>query len=162
MEMPGEESSYYGSRCDKYDAIASHAKKETFFDKREQLLFREYKKDAGTGPVVGIPRALLVYDYAPLLIGFLNALDARVVLSGQTNNAIMEQAIELSYTDSCFPMKLLHGHAAMLKDVDYMLYPCAIRLGRKDGDASQKYSCPLVQASPFIIRNVLGFGDTHN
>jgi predicted CoA-substrate-specific enzyme activase len=159
MEMPGEEPSFYGSRCDKYDAIASHAKKETFFDKREQLLFREYKKDSGTGPKVGIPRALLVYDYAPLLIGFLNALDARVVLSSQTNNAIMEQATELSYTDSCFPMKLLHGHAAMLKDADYILYPCAIRLGRKDGDASQKYSCPLVQASPFIIRNVLGFGE---
>jgi predicted CoA-substrate-specific enzyme activase len=159
MEMPGEEPSYYGSRCDKYDAIASHAKRETLFDKREQLLFREYKKDSGTGPVVGIPRALLVYDYAPLLIGFLNALDARVVLSSQTNNAIMDQAIELSYTDSCFPMKLLHGHAAMLKDSDYVLYPCAIRLGGKDGDASQKYSCPLVQASPFIIRNVLDFGE---
>jgi predicted CoA-substrate-specific enzyme activase len=159
MEMPGEESSFYGSRCDKYDAIASHAKRETFFDKREHLLFREYKKDSGTGPAVGIPRGLLVYDYAPLIIGFLNALDARVVLSSQTNNAIMEQATELSYTDSCFPMKLLHGHAAMLKDVDYILYPCAIRLDRKDGDASQKYSCPLVQASPFIIRNVLGFGE---
>jgi predicted CoA-substrate-specific enzyme activase len=159
MEMPGEESSFYGSRCDKYDAIASHAKRETFFDKREHLLFREYKKDSGTGPSVGIPRALLVYDYAPLLIGFLNALDAKVVLSSQTNNAIMEQATELSYTDSCFPMKLLHGHAAMLKDADYVLYPCAIRLGRKDGEESQKYSCPLVQASPFIIRNVLGFGE---
>jgi len=159
MEMPGEEPSYYGSRCDKYDAIASHAKRETLFDRREQLLFREYRKDSGTGPVVGIPRALLVYDYAPLLIGFLNALDARVVLSTQTNNAIMDQAIELSYTDSCFPMKLLHGHAAMLKDSDYVLYPCAIRLGGKDGDASQKYSCPLVQASPFIVRNVLDFGE---
>jgi predicted CoA-substrate-specific enzyme activase len=38
MEMPGEESTFYGSRCDKYDAVASHAKQETFFDKREQLL----------------------------------------------------------------------------------------------------------------------------
>jgi predicted CoA-substrate-specific enzyme activase len=159
MEMPGEKPSFYGSRCDKYDAIASHAKRETLFDKREQLLFREYNKDSGTGPTVGIPRGLLVYDYAPLLIGFLNALDARVVLSSQTNNAIMDQAIELSYTDSCFPMKLLHGHAAMLKDTDYILYPCAIRLGRKDGDESQKYSCPLVQASPFIIRNVLDLGE---
>ncbi|HJX68848.1 MAG TPA: acyl-CoA dehydratase activase, partial [Dehalococcoidia bacterium] len=159
MEMPGEEPSFYGSRCDKYDAIASHAKRETSFDKREQLLFREYKKDSGAGPRVGIPRGLLVYDYAPLLIGFLNALDARVALSSQTNNEIMEQAIELGYTDSCFPLKLLHGHAAMLKDVDYILYPCAIRLGRKDGDESQKYSCPLVQAAPFIIRSVLGFGE---
>ncbi|MFP3899198.1 MAG: acyl-CoA dehydratase activase-related protein, partial [Dehalococcoidia bacterium] len=159
MEMPGEEPSYYGSRCDKYDAIASHARRETFFDKREQLLFRDFKKDSGTGPSVGIPRGLLVYDYAPLLIGFLNALDARVVLSSQTNSEIMEQAIELGYSDSCFPLKLLHGHAAMLKDTDYLLYPCAIRLGEKETDANQKYSCPLVQASPFIIRNVLGLGE---
>ncbi len=159
MEMPGAESSYYGSRCDKYDAVASHAKRETFFDKREQLLFREYKKGSGTGPAVGIPRALLVYDLAPLIIGFLNALDARVVLSSQTTNEIMEQAIELSYTDSCFPVKLLHGHAAMLKDADYILYPCAIRLGSKDDDANQKYSCPLVQASPFIIRQAVDLGE---
>ncbi|MBE0431090.1 MAG: hypothetical protein IBX67_04610 [Dehalococcoidia bacterium] len=159
MEMPGEDATYYGSRCDKYDAIASHARRETFFDKREHLLFRDYRKDSGTGPVVGIPRALLVYDYAPLLIGFLNALDARVVLSSQTTGEIMEQAVELSYPDSCFPVKLLHGHAATLKDADYVLYPCAIRLGRKDDDSNQKYSCPLVQASPYIIRNVLDFGE---
>jgi len=159
MQLPDEEPSYYGSRCDRYDAIASHAKRETFFDKREQLLFRELKKDSGTGPTVGIPRALLVYDYAPLIIGFLNALDARVVLSSQTNQETTEQATELSYTDSCFPLKLLHGHAAMLKDVDYILYPCAIRLGRKDGDANQKYSCPLVQASPFIIRQTVDLGE---
>jgi predicted CoA-substrate-specific enzyme activase len=159
MEMPGEEPSFYGSRCDKYDAIASHARRETFFNKLEQLLFREHGKDSSTGPVVGIPRALLVHDYAPLLIGFLNALDTKVVLSSQTNNEIMEQAIELGYTDSCFPLKLLHGHAAMLKDVDYILYPCVIRQGRKEEDANQKYSCPLVQASPFIVRNVLGFGE---
>ena len=159
MEMPGSESSYYGSRCDRYDAMASHARRETFFDRREQLLFREYKRDSGTGPTVGVPRALLMYDYAPLIIGFLNSLDARVVLSSQTTGEIMEQSIELSYTDSCFPLKLLHGHAAMLKDADYMLYPCAIRLGSKSDDANQKYSCPLVQASPFIIRQAVDLGE---
>ena len=156
MQTGNEPSTFYGSRCDRYDSVASHAKKETFFDKREQLLFREYREGSGTGPSVGVPRALLVYDYAPLLIGFLNALDVRCVLSGQTNKEIMERAIELSYTDSCFPLKLLHGHAAKLSDVDYIIYPCAIRLGEKDGDENQKYSCPLVQASPFIIRSALG------
>jgi predicted nucleotide-binding protein (sugar kinase/HSP70/actin superfamily) len=39
--------------------------------------------------------------------------------------------------------------------VDYILYPCAIRLGVKEGDENQKYTCPLVQASPFIIRESL-------
>jgi predicted CoA-substrate-specific enzyme activase len=159
MQMADEKPSYYGSRCDRYDSEASHAKQKTLFDRREELLFREYKKDSGTGPSVGIPRALLIYDFAPLLIGFLNALDAKCVLTTQTTKEIVEKAVELSYTDSCFPLKLLHGHAAVLKDLDYILYPSAIRLHKVDGDEDQKYACPLVQASPYIIRSVVGLED---
>jgi predicted CoA-substrate-specific enzyme activase len=156
MKVPGEKPTFYGSRCDKYDSTLTQARKETFFDEREKLLFREYKENAGDGIKIGIPRSLLVYDYAPLLIGFLNALNVKVVLTNKTNKDIVEHSVELAYTDSCFPMKLLHGHAAALKDVDFILFPCGIRLGKKEGDENQKYACPLVQASPFIIRNVLG------
>ena len=156
MQMPDEKPTFYGSRCDRYDSTLSQEKTATFFDEREKLLFRDYRENAGTGPVVGIPRALLVYDYAPLLIGFLNALDAKVILSSKTTKEIMEKSVELSYTDSCFPVKLLHGHAANLSNTDYILYPCTIRLGEKEGQENQKYACPLVQASPFIIRQVLG------
>ena len=156
MEIPGEAPTFYGSRCDLFDSTLKGGRQTTAFDEREKLLFKDYREGAGTGPTVGIPRAMMSYDYAPMLIGFLNALDAKVVLSSKTNKQIMEHACELSYTDSCFPIKLLHGHAASLTDVDYILYPSAIRLGLKDGDENQKYSCPLVQASPYIIRNVLG------
>ena len=156
MQVPNEPATYYGSRCDRYDSRLSQRVSETAFDDRERLLFAEYKEGAGTGPTVGVPRALLVYDYAPLLIAFLNALGAKVVLSSKTNKQIMEQAVELSYTDSCFPVKLLHGHAASLNNVDYILYPSFIRMGEKEGEENQKYSCPLIQASPFIIRQVLG------
>ncbi len=160
MQLPDEKATFYGSRCDRYDSAIGHARQKTYFDEREKLLFRDYKEDAGTGPVVGIPRALLAYDYAPLLIGFLNELGVRVVLSTKTTKEIMEQAAELSYSDSCFPVKLLHGHIAAIKDnVDYILYPCFIRLDSKEGDENQKYACPLIQASPFIVRHVLNLGD---
>ena len=159
MQMQNE-GTFYGSRCDRYDSTISQTRKETFFEEREKLLFRKYEEGAGTGPSVGIPRALLVYDYAPLLIGFLNALGVRVVLSSGTTKEIMEQAVELSYTDSCFPLKLLHGHIAAINDkVDYILYPCFIRLGKKEGEENQKYACPLIQASPFIVRHVLNLGE---
>ncbi len=160
MRMAGEKPTFYGSRCDRYDSALTQEKRENFFDLREKLLLKELNAEAGKGPVVGIPRALLVYDFAPMLIGFLNALDARVVLSSKTTKDIMEKSVELAYTDSCFPMKLVHGHVAALKErVDYILYPCGIRLGPKDSDESQQYACPLVQASPFIVRTVLGLGD---
>jgi len=159
MEMTGGKTTYYGSRCDRFDSMVSGPKQETPFDQREGLLFRDYDTEAVGKPSVGIPRALLVYDYAPLLIGFLNALGARVVLSGKTTKETIEQSSQLSYSDSCFPVKLLHGHTAALRDVDYILFPCAIRLGKKEGDENQKYACPLVQASPFIVREVLGLGE---
>jgi predicted CoA-substrate-specific enzyme activase len=156
MKVPNEKPTFYGSRCDKYDSTLSQAKRETFFDEREKLLFREYKEGAGEWPSVGIPRALLVYDYAPLLIGFLNDLGVRVILSGKTNKEITEHSVELAYTDSCFPIKLVHGHANALKNADYIIFPSGIRLGEKEGEENQKYACPLVQASPFIVRQVLG------
>ena len=158
MQMPGEKPTFYGSRCDLFDSSLGQERRETLFDERERLLFSEYNPGSGTGPKVGIPRALMVYDYAPMLIGFLNSLGVKVVISSKTTRQIMEQAVELSYTDSCFPLKLLHGHAASLSDADYILFPCAIRMGVKEGDRNQKYACPLVQASPFIIRQALDLG----
>jgi predicted CoA-substrate-specific enzyme activase len=159
LKTAGEKPAFYGSRCDRYEAVDGGTKRETFFDAREKLLLKDYRPGDGIGPTVGIPRALLVYDYAPLLIGFLNALDARVILTGKTNRETTEQALELSYTDSCFPLKLLHGHAAGLNQADFILYPCAIRLGEKEGAENQKYACPLVQASPYIIKEALGLGE---
>jgi len=160
MDIPDEKPTFYGSRCDLFDSVGSHAKVTTLFDKREEMLFREYDEEAGSGVTVGVPRALGMYDYAPMVINFLNALGVKVKLSHKTNRGTVEQSIQLSYTDSCLPMKLLHGHAASLKDnVDYILFPSAIRMGRKDGDENQKYTCPLVQASPYIIRQVLDLGD---
>jgi len=159
MSLAGVETSYYGSRCDRYDSRNGMKKQHTFFDEREKLLFADYKEGNKTGPAIGIPRALLSYDYAPMLIGFLNALDARVILSGKTTAAIIEKSGELSYSDSCFPLKLMHGHVDSLKEkAEYILYPSAIRLGVKDGDENQKYTCPLVQASPYIVREVMGLG----
>ena len=156
LDIPGEKATFYGSRCDLYDSsIATKERVETAFDERERLLFAGYREGGGGRPTVGVPRALLVYDYAPLLIGFLNELGARAVLSSKTTKHITEESTELGYTDSCFPVKLLHGHAATLQDVDYLLYPSAIRMGLKDGEENQKYTCPLVQASPYIIREVM-------
>jgi predicted nucleotide-binding protein (sugar kinase/HSP70/actin superfamily) len=156
MKIPGEKSTFYGSRCDRYDSTMAQNKVETAFDDREKLLFREYMEDAGSGLTVGIPRTLLIYDFAPLLIGFLNSLGTKVVLSDKTTKEIIEKSVELGHADSCFPVKLAHGHVSVLNGVDYILYPCAIRLGEKEGEENQKYACPLVQASPFIIKQVLG------
>ncbi len=159
MQLATGKPTFYGSRCDLFDANAGQEKIATAFDDREKLLLKDYRENSGKGPLVGIPRSLMIYDYAPLFLGFLNSLGVRVILSNKTSPALIERSVELSYTDSCFPIKLLHGHAHALKDADYILFPCAVRMGLKEGDENQKYSCPLVQASPYIIRETLDLKD---
>ncbi len=121
----------------------------------------EIERKSGSKPVVGIPRALMTYDLAPLLSGFLADLGVPVRFSEQTNKGIIEKSLQHAYADSCFPIKLLHGHAAELLEekVDFLLIPNAIRMGRQDGDEDQRYSCPLVQAAPSIIGSVFDIRD---
>ena len=155
---------YYGSRCDRYDAFGAEGARagqlETPFTERQRLLFNLPEVPAGR-PLVGVPRALLTYDLAPLLSAFLKELGAGLCYSPPTNKALIERSVERAYTDSCFPIKLLHGHVAHLLDkgVDYVLVPNAIRLGRKSGEEDQHYACPLVQAAPYIVRSVFDLGD---
>lgn len=153
---------YYGSRCDQFDAKDTsekkHEKPATPFTTRESLLFENYDPKKGSGPLVGIPRALTAYDMAPMLTGFLNALGVRVRYSSQTTRAIIEQSSRNAHPDSCFPIKLLHGHVAELlkSNPDYIFIPNAIRLGEKTTEADQHFACPLVQAAPYIIQSVFG------
>jgi len=151
MLVPDQKPTFFGSRCDLFDSTLNQGKKETLFDEREKLLFHEYNENGGTGPTIGIPRALMVHDFAPLLIGFLNELDAKVILSGKTNKEIMEQSAELSYSDSCFPLKLLHGHVAALNKVDYVLYPCAIRFRDKRRRGEPEIFLVLSSRHPLIL-----------
>ncbi len=155
LNVDGEKATFYGSRCDRYDGTLAQGHVETPFDERERLLLAGHSTLDGEALTVGIPRTLLVYDYIPMLTAFLEALGVKAVVSTKTNQEVMEQAIELAYSDSCFPVKLAHGHVAVLRDVDYILFPSFIRMGEKEGDESQKYSCPLVQAAPFIIQQTL-------
>ncbi len=155
LQLEGEPPTFYGSRCDLYDSTVSSEKKETAFDERESLLFKGYNPEGEGTLTVGLPRALLMYDFAPMFIGFLNELGVKIALSRKTNRHVIERSAELSYTDSCFPIKLLYGHAESIKDADYIIFPNCLRLGIKEGDENQKYACPLVQASPYLIREAL-------
>ncbi|HJX03172.1 MAG TPA: acyl-CoA dehydratase activase, partial [Dehalococcoidia bacterium] len=74
MQMSDDKQAFFGSRCDKYDSALARGPQQTPFDEREKLLLAGIKEGSPTAPRVGIPRALLVYDFAPLLISYLNKL----------------------------------------------------------------------------------------
>ncbi len=96
---------------------------------------------------IGIPRTLAYYTFFPLWKIFLEELGLNVVLSRQTNKAILEMGVRDAVNDACLPIKIYHGHVADLKDrADYLFVP---RMISADGRST---FCPKFLGLPDMVR----------
>ncbi len=97
---------------------------------------------------VGIPRALLYYEYYPLWITYFEELGAEVIVSTETNKKILDEGIRTAVDEACIPVKLFHGHVMDLKDrVDVLFIP------RITSIYFQEYICPKFCGLPEMIRH---------
>jgi len=73
---------------------------------------------------VGIPRALLFYQYYPMWRTFFEALGAEVVTSPPTTRAILSAGAARMVAETCLPVKVYCGHVLDLVDqVDLLFIP---------------------------------------
>lgn len=73
---------------------------------------------------VGIPRALLYYQYFPMWKTFFDNLGAEVVVSSPTTKATLTNGVSRMVSETCLPVKVFCGHAAALsRDCDYLFIP---------------------------------------
>jgi predicted nucleotide-binding protein (sugar kinase/HSP70/actin superfamily) len=161
VNLAGERPLFYGARCDRYERQRGSAVDELpdLFARRSALLMQGYTPPAeGSGrPRVGVPRALLFYDMFPYWHRFLTELGVDVVLSETTNPHIVQQTREHTPAETCFPVKLMQGHALDLlaKDVDYVFLPSVMaREAPAPGQAHNRH-CPFIQAAPHLVVNNL-------
>ncbi len=152
---------FYGARCDRYDQQRGDDGDglPDLFGQRAALLMRGYEPPVeGSGrPRVGVPRALLFYDLFPYWHRFLVELGADVVLSDVTNPHILQETREHTPAETCFPVKLMQGHALdlMAKGVDYLFLPSVTtREGPAPGQGHNRH-CPFIQAAPHLVVNSL-------
>jgi predicted nucleotide-binding protein (sugar kinase/HSP70/actin superfamily) len=97
---------------------------------------------------VGLPRALLTYDELPLWQTFLSELGAEVIVSPETNRAVLGDGLRRSVDESCLPVKAFVGHLLALgTTVDYLFVPRLVNRGR------QSYYCPKLAGLPDIARS---------
>jgi predicted nucleotide-binding protein (sugar kinase/HSP70/actin superfamily) len=98
-------------------------------------------------PKIGIPRALFYYYYFPLWRSFLEALDTKVVISPETNKAILNQGTKSAVDEACLPVKVFYGHVMALREqVDYLFVPRMVSVEKK------AFICPKVMGLPDMIR----------
>jgi len=162
VTLEGEEPLFYGSRCDRYNL----KKKESrgahlpdLFAERESFLLEGYdpkNKRAGR-KTVGMPRALIFHELFPFWRAFFEELGFQVVLSPETNKRIIGRGIEAVAAESCFPVKVIHGHLLELLDagVDYIFLPSVINMFSDIEGQEANYVCPYVQSIPYFVQTTI-------
>jgi predicted CoA-substrate-specific enzyme activase len=160
VEIKGEGSLYYGSRCGKYDEkkkVSKGAHLPRLFREREEMLLTSYPNDdpeKPNGKTVGIPQIAIFFEFYPMWKAFFTELGFKVVLSDPTNRRIIDAGLATVASETCFPIKVAHGHVLNLLDkkVDYIFLPSVINMTHESDKIVHSYSCPYVQCTPYLIK----------
>jgi len=99
---------------------------------------------------VGIPRALLYYQYYPMWKTFFQHLGAEVVVSEPTTRSTLAGGAARVVADTCLPVKVFVGHVLSLVDRCDCLFIPAIRSLK-----SKTYNCSKFLGLPDMTRAVV-------
>ena len=99
---------------------------------------------------VGIPRALLYYQYYPIWKTFFEELGAEVVVSPPTTQTMLSSGSSRVVADTCLPVKVFLGHVlSLVGKCDYIFIP-AIRSVKK-----KVYNCSKFLGLPDMTKAVI-------
>ncbi len=155
--------SVWGGECGRYDIIRSSEKKENNYFRQRDEIWEKYIAglydvisdeplvQIDGKPTVGIQRSIYTMQTAVLWIHFFDRLGFRPVLTDPTNNHIAEIGIEAMTAETCFPIKVSHGHVKSLAGkTRYLFLPVIVNMETKD-KKEKGFFCPLVQANKYMV-----------
>ncbi len=99
---------------------------------------------------VGIPRALLYYQYYPMWKTFFEELGVEVVVSPPTTQAVLSAGSSRVVADTCLPAKIFVGHVLSLVDKCDCIFIPAVRSLK-----SKTYNCSKFLGLPDMTRAVV-------
>ncbi len=173
--------SIWGGECGRYEIRGQYGeKKEDYFKLRDTIweshlkglyydlgdLKKDQRKDSRAifeidgRPTVGMQRALYNHQIALFWASFFDKLGFRLVLTPKTNDRISKLGIESMTTETCYPVKVSHGHVKdLIGKTQYLFLPNIIDLPSKDEEKDSSY-CPLVSGNEYMLRTALGLKDS--
>ena len=163
--VSGEAPLFYGGRCEKYEAGTRKKADEDLpdlFAEREKFLehfSQRHRFTHSSKGKIGIPRALIFHELLPFFMTFFEALGYEVVLSDKTNKKIINEGVEATAAETCFPVKVAHGHILNLieKGIAHIFLPSIVSLSPVHPQSREGSACPYVQAIPYTIGAALDF-----
>ncbi len=99
---------------------------------------------------IGIPRALLYYQYYPMWKTFFEELGAEVVVSPPTTQAMLAEGAARVIADTCLPVKVFLGHVLFLVEKCDRIFIPAIR-----SVGNNIYNCSKFLGLPDMTRAVI-------
>jgi len=160
----GGRKMHYGDRCERFQG---ERPKETSnpFDEREKILSKYLAAVKGR-TTIGLPRAGMFYELAPLWATFLSNLGFGIIPSQKTNKKVISSGLEKTTAEFCYPFKVAFGHFADLDGkADFVFAPDVIQNYRsryfgdgelKDTGWDRSRTCPYLQNfGPVVARNTL-------
>ena len=148
-----------GNRCEKgLSNISNNEELPNLYDYKFKRLFNyiPLKRDEAKRGVIGIPRALNIYENYPFWFTLLTKLGFRVELSPWSSKKVYELGIETIPSESvCYPAKLVHGHIVSLinRGIKNIFYPCVSYEKKEFKSSNNHYNCPIVTSYPEVIKN---------
>jgi predicted CoA-substrate-specific enzyme activase len=163
--------SVWGGECGRYELVRSKGQKqENLFQVREEIwltymmgVYEELKggpqMESEGRPTVGMQRSLYALQTGVLWAHFFDKLGFRVVLTPATNSQIASAGIESMISETCFPIKVSHGHVKELsRKTKYLFLPAMITMPTPREQETGFY-CPLVQANHYMVRAALNLDE---
>ncbi|MBP8645070.1 MAG: CoA activase [Syntrophobacteraceae bacterium] len=163
----GGQKSVWGGDCGRYEVSRTTGPAgENLFLERQQY-FQEALEERGIGtfeisqgmptsrPTIGIPLALHALDLGILWGTLFSELGYGVIFSPRTNNRLALSGVECMTAETCFPVKVFHGHVRhLMEQGDYLFLPNVIN-SPTPREEETGFFCPLVQSSQYMCRAAL-------
>ncbi len=166
VELENNIPLFFGSRCEKYDIEKKKPLRDIpdLFSEREKILLNTCSLANNKSPAnlqIGIPGTLpFFFDFYPFWKAFFCELGLEVIISSPTNKKIIQQGTENIVGETCFPIKVAHGHILDLieKKVDYIFLPSIVEVGSDEKNTG--LCCPYVQTIPYLAQCSIDFKNT--
>lgn len=114
-----------------------------------------FERDYADVRTVGIPRGLLYYRYGQAWRAFFEALGRTVVVSEETDKAILDAGTYVSVDECCLASKIYMGHAeSLIGRCDALFVPSYGSLDARKGFCTKFQSLPDLVTSTFRSRDV--------
>jgi len=165
--------SIWGGECGRYELTRDRDANEINFFALRQEIWETYMRGVyetlpdkpllrvGDRPTVGLQRALYGHQDAVLWAHFFDRLGYRLVLTPPTNARLSRMGIEAMTAETCYPVKVSHGHVKeLVGKTAFLFLPSVVNMGKNE-DKEKGFYCPMVQSNAYMVRMALDLDMTN-